>query len=468
MISEHSAHSTPLPFGIRTWLWRYTCLLLLISMLWHRQAIFESKGDKLSSSAECRIRTHQGLRHQIASRLNARWPTELSRIKLKTWTRQPVPMISEHSAHSTPLPFGIRTWLWRYICLLLLISMLWHRQAVIESKGDKLFSSAECIHTYIHTYINTYINTYIHTYMQTYKNTNMHACMNPSIHTYIHTYMFVVVNSDILAQASDIRIERRQVVFLCWRQDSNPRSHLPTYLPTYLHTYIDTYIHTYIFVVVNFDALAQASDFWIERRQVVFLCWMQDSNPEGLWNPIFSRLNAQVQASYFPIERRQIVFLYLLNARFEAGKSETKSPVDWIPTHKLSYRGSSKDLNSITRPYDDRAFSPLDFTAGWLSHLAPAIYMFLVNFDALAQASKSKGGCVVRACVCVSYNFSWRGDITKLTLWHGYQSLVDGFFWNIKYDTWYGVSIANTIVSIVGDCFAFWVWHTTQAAPVYR
>ena len=83
------------------------------------------------------------------------------------------------------------------------------------------------------------------------------------------------------------------------------------------------------------------------------------------------------------------------------------------------------------------------FTAGWVSHLAPAIYMFLVNFDALAQASKSKGGCVVRACVCVSYNFSWRGDITKLTLWHGYQSLVDGFFWNIKYDTWYGVSIAN-------------------------
>ena len=52
------------------------CLLLLISMLWHRQAIFESKGDKLSSSAESRIRTHQGLRHQIASRLNAHWQTD--------------------------------------------------------------------------------------------------------------------------------------------------------------------------------------------------------------------------------------------------------------------------------------------------------------------------------------------------------------------------------------------------------
>ena len=70
-------------------------------------------------------------------------PTELSRIKLKTWTREPVPMISKHSAHSTSLPVGFRTWLWRYTCLLLLISMLWHRQAIFESKGDKLSSSAE-------------------------------------------------------------------------------------------------------------------------------------------------------------------------------------------------------------------------------------------------------------------------------------------------------------------------------------
>ena len=31
-----------------------------------------------------------------------------------------------------------------------------------------------------------------------------------------------------------------------------------------------------LFVVVTFDALAQASDFQIERRQVVFLYWMQD------------------------------------------------------------------------------------------------------------------------------------------------------------------------------------------------
>ena len=76
MISEHSAHLTPQLFGIRTWLWPYTCLFLLISMLWNRQAILESIGDKLSSPAESRIRTHQGLRHYIASRLNAHWQTD--------------------------------------------------------------------------------------------------------------------------------------------------------------------------------------------------------------------------------------------------------------------------------------------------------------------------------------------------------------------------------------------------------
>ena len=45
-----------------------------------------------------------------------------------------------------------------------------------------------------------------------------------------------------------------------------------------------------------------------------------------------------------------------------------------------------KNLNSTARPYDQRAFSPLDPTVSWLSHLALAIYMFVVvNFDALAQ-----------------------------------------------------------------------------------
>ena len=76
-------------------------------------------------------------------------PTELSRIKLKTWTHQPVPKVSEHSAHSTPLPVS---WL-------------------------------------------------------------------PPLALAI--YMFAVVDFDTLAQANVIRIDRRQVVFLCWRSTSH-------------------------------------------------------------------------------------------------------------------------------------------------------------------------------------------------------------------------------------------------------
>ena len=119
-------------------------------MLWHRQVIFESKGDELSSSAECRIRSREvSDTNSPADWMPTHKPTELSRIKLKTWTQQAVPMMSEHSAHLTLLPIGFRTWLWWYTCL-----------------------------------------------------------------------MFVVVNFDALAQASDFRIEMGRVVFLCWIQHS--------------------------------------------------------------------------------------------------------------------------------------------------------------------------------------------------------------------------------------------------------
>ena len=88
-------------------------VLLSISMLWHKQAIFESKGDKLSNAGFVMSRTPN--RQQTECPLTNQ-PTELSRLKLKTWTRKPTPMISEHSAHSTPLPVDFHTWLWRYTC----------------------------------------------------------------------------------------------------------------------------------------------------------------------------------------------------------------------------------------------------------------------------------------------------------------------------------------------------------------
>ena len=172
-------------------------------------------------------------------------PTELSRIKLKTWTRQPVPMISEHSAHLTQLSVDSRTWLWRYTCLLLLISMLWHRQAIFKWNWDKLCSSAKCrIWTLgprhqIASRLNARWQTDWAIEDQA-KNLNSTARpydqrafspLDPTVSWFSHLalaiYMFVVVNFDALAQASDIQIKRRQVVFRCWMQDLNPGSQTP-------------------------------------------------------------------------------------------------------------------------------------------------------------------------------------------------------------------------------------------------
>ena len=151
MISKHSAHITPMSVDFRTWLWRYTYLLLLISMLWHRQAIFKLKGDKLCSSAECRIWA-RGPRHQIAGRLNARWQTD--------WAIED----QAKNLNSTARPYDQRAF----------------------SPFDPTVSWLS--------------------------------------HLALAIYIFVVVNFDALAQASDIQIERRQVVFLCRMQDWNPGS----------------------------------------------------------------------------------------------------------------------------------------------------------------------------------------------------------------------------------------------------
>ena len=172
-------------------------------------------------------------------------PIEQSRIKLKFWTWQPVPMISEHSAQLTPLSVDFRTWLWRYTYLLLLISMLWHRQAVFKSKGDKLCSSAG---SRIWTRDPRHqIGSRLNARWQTdwaiedqAKNLNSTARpydqwafspLNPTVswlsHLPLAIYISVVVNFDALAQASDIQIKTRQVVFLCWMQDLISGSQTP-------------------------------------------------------------------------------------------------------------------------------------------------------------------------------------------------------------------------------------------------
>ena len=215
-------------------------------MLWHRQAVFKSEGDNVCSSAECRIWT-RGPRHQFASRLNARWQTD--------WAIED----QAKNLNSTARPYDQRAF----------------------------------------------------------------SPLGPTVswlsHLALAIYMFVVVNFDALAQASDIQIERRQIVFLCSMQDLNPvprhqfASRLNARWQTdwaiedqakRLNSTARAYdqwafiplgptvswlshlaLAIYMFVVVNFDALAQASGIQIERRQVVFLCWMQDLNP-GPQTPI--------------------------------------------------------------------------------------------------------------------------------------------------------------------------------------
>ena len=196
--------------------------LLLISMLWHRQAIFKSKGDKLCSSAESRIWTRDP-RHQFASRLNARWQTDWAiEDQAKNLNLTARPYDQRTFSPLGPTISWLRTWLWRYTCLLLLISMLWHRQAIFKSKGDKLCSSTESRiwtrdprHQFA-SRLNARWQTDWAIEDQA-KNLNSTARpydqqafspLGPTIswlsHLALAIYMFIVVNFNALAQASGI------------------------------------------------------------------------------------------------------------------------------------------------------------------------------------------------------------------------------------------------------------------------
>ena len=174
-------------------------------------------------------RSQTPIRHQTECLLTNRLSYRGS--SYKTWTRQPVNMISKHSAHSTSLPVGFRTWLWRYTYLLLLISILWHRQAIFESKGDTLSSSAEWRSPTQRVSETQSPSDWMPadkpTELSRIKLKNLNSTARPHdqqafsppdpsaiwhSHLALPIYIFVVVNFDALAQASDFRIERRQVI----------------------------------------------------------------------------------------------------------------------------------------------------------------------------------------------------------------------------------------------------------------
>ena len=300
-------------------------------MLWHRQAIFKSKGDKLCSSAECRIWT-RGPRHQIASRLNARWQTD--------WAIED----QAKNLNSTARPYDQRafsplgptvSWL-SHLALAINIFDVVNFDALSQTSDIQIEGRQVvflCWMQDLNPGPRHQIASRLNARWQSdwaiedqAKNLNSTARpyyqrafspLGPTVswlsHLALSIYIFVVVNFDALAQASDIQIERRQVVFLCWMQDltPGPRNQIASRLNAHwqtdwaiedqaknLNSTARPYaqrafsplgptvswpsrlaLAIYIFVVVNSDALAQASDIQIERRQVVFLCWMQDLNP---------------------------------------------------------------------------------------------------------------------------------------------------------------------------------------------
>ena len=174
------------------------------------------------------------------------------------------------------------------------------------------------MHTHINSYTHTCIHAYIHTYLQRY------------IHIYIHTYLVLLIpmlwhrqaffesKGDKMSSSAESRIWTQRV-----SDTYSPADWMPADKPTepsriklknlnstacpydqQAFSSSDTtaiwhsHLAIYIFVVVYFDALAQASDFRIERGQVVFLCWNQDSDPEGLRHLFASRLNACWQTDW--------------------------------------------------------------------------------------------------------------------------------------------------------------------------
>ena len=84
-----------LSFTYHLRLWRYTCLLLLISMLGHSKRYSNRKETSCLSLLNAGFVLRVSDTKSTADWMPADKPTELWRIKLKkTWTPQPVPMIN--------------------------------------------------------------------------------------------------------------------------------------------------------------------------------------------------------------------------------------------------------------------------------------------------------------------------------------------------------------------------------------
>ena len=130
-----------------------------------------------------------------------------------------------------------------------------------------------------------------------------------------------------------------------------------------IHTYMHTYIHTYMFVADSFSPLNHASG-WLTQLALAIYMFLLLISMIWLRQAIFESKGDKLSSSDECRIRTQGLWNRI------SGRLNTHWQTDWAIEDQVK--------NSIARPYDHRAFSPLDPPAGWLSHLALAIYMFVL------------------------------------------------------------------------------------------
>ena len=120
---------------------------------------------------------------------------------------------------------------------------------------------------------------------------------------------------------------------------------------------------------VNLYALTRAKWYQIERRQVDFICCMQDWN-SGSRDRISSKLNA----SYPPPHPHP--------HHHPHPPLHPHPPTPWQTDWAIDFQ--AKNLKSIAHPYDQQALNPLDSTANMLPRLNNIIRVAWCQFGELA------------------------------------------------------------------------------------
>ena len=168
--------------------------------------------------------------------------------------------------------------------------------------------------------------------------------------------------------------------------------HLRTSLGAYTYAgfmwYVYTYIRTYIFVGLILMLWHRETNIYQQRNRYIIVhpvgielttsrlrqlrsCQLSSTYASRHWNFVKTQLllHARGCIGQRYSNRKETSCLPLLNAGFEPEVSDTESSADWMPADKRTElsRIKLKNLNSTTRPYDERAFSPLDPTHSTLA-----------------------------------------------------------------------------------------------------